>query len=154
MKTKPKSGRPMRSEVARAMKTLRSDPGLIGMKLRQRWRARNQTDTPVAGGPPRPKIASIDQNLADVVAQLSERNVQAAVVYGDAEFRDALSAATPGIAWTWVSHRDIDALAGAALPGTADAAHADAVVVGGGDVKTAYLNALRWMERSGEVRPV
>ena len=56
--------------------------------------------------------------------------------------------------WEWVSHRDSDILAGAALPAAIDIAGFDAVVVGGADVKTAYLNALRWVERSGSVTPV
>ncbi len=53
-----------------------------------------------------------------------------------------------------MSHRDSDILAGAALPAAIDIAGFDAVVVGGADVKTAYLNALRWVERSDKVTPV
>ncbi len=153
MKTKPPSARPMRSEVARAVATLRSDPGLIGMKLRQRWQQRKQQAAPAPGAPPRPKVASIDQSLAQVVQELRARKVRTGVAYADAEFRDELAAAAPDVTWTWVSHRDSDVLAGAALPGTTTGTP-DAVVVGGADVKTAYLNALRWMERSGEVLPV
>ena len=88
------------------------------------------------------------------MSQLRERGVRTGVVYGDAEFRDALSGATPEITWDWVSHRDSDILAGAALPATKDIAGFDALVVGGADVKTAYLNALRWVERADKVTPV
>ena len=136
------------------MATLRSDPGLLGMKLRQRWQQRRHEAAPVPGAPPRPKIASIDQDLATVAGQLRERGVRTGVVYGDAEFRDALTGATPEITWDWVSHRDSDVLAGAALPATKDIAGFDALVVGGADVKTAYLNALRWVERADKVTPV
>jgi hypothetical protein len=154
MKTTPKSALPNRSEVARAVATLRSDPGLIGMKLRQRWNQRKQQVAPAPGAPQRPKVASIDQDLDTVVAQLRRRTVGRGIVYGEAGFRDSLLAAAPEVTWTWVSHRDADLLAGASLPSPADAATADVVVVGGADVKTEYLNALRWMERSGEVKPV
>jgi hypothetical protein len=123
------------------------------MKLRQRWQQRRQETAP-ASGAPRPKIASIDQDLAAVVAQVRERAVRTGVVYGDAEFRDALMAATPEVIWDWVSHRDSDVLAGAALPATQDLHRYDALVVGGADVKTAYLNALRWVERGDSVTPV
>ena len=123
------------------------------MKLRQRWQQRRQETAP-ASGAPRPKIASIDQDLAAVVAQVRERAVRTGVVYGDAEFRDALMAATPEVTWDWVSHRDGDVLAGAALPATQDLHRYDALVVGGADVKTAYLNALRWVERGDSVTPV
>jgi hypothetical protein len=153
MTTRPSSARPLRSEVARAVATLRSDPGLLGMKLRQRWRQRRQEAAP-ASGAPRPKIASIDQDIATVVGQLRERAVRTGVVYGDVEFRDALIAATPDVTWDWVSHRDSDVLAGAALPATKDITAYDALVVGGADVKTAYLNALRWVERGSTVTPV
>ena len=154
MKTRPSSTRPLRSEITRAVATLRSDPGLLGMKLRQRWQQRRHEAAPVPGAPPRPKIASIDQDLAAVAGQLRERGVRTGVVYGDAEFRDALTGATPEITWDWVSHRDSDVLAGAALPATKDIAAFDALVVGGADVKTAYLNALRWVERADKVTPV
>jgi hypothetical protein len=153
MTTRPSSARPLRSEVARAVATLRSDPGLLGMKLRQRWQQRRQATAPATGAP-RPKIASIDQNLADVTAQLREREMRTGVVYGDVEFRDALVSATPEVAWDWVSHRDSDVLAGAALPATMDIDRYDGLVVGGADVKTAYLNALRWVERGDKVTPV
>ncbi|MFZ0128331.1 MAG: hypothetical protein WAL77_02790 [Candidatus Dormiibacterota bacterium] len=123
------------------------------MKLRQRWQQRRQETAP-ASGAPRPKIASIDQDLAAVVAQVRERAARTGIVYGDAEFRDALMAATPEVTWGWVSHRDSDVLAGAALPATQDLHGYDALVVGGGDVKTAYLNALRWVERGDSVTPV
>jgi len=154
MKTRPSSTRPLRSEVARAVATLRSDPGLLGMKLRQRWQQRRQAAAPAPGAPPRPKVASIDQDLATVVAEVRERAVKTGVVYGDAEFRNALVAATPAVRWDWVSHRDSDVLAGAALPATADISRYDAMVVGGADVKTAYLNALRWVEHGDRVTPV
>src|ERR1700722_17566922 len=153
MTTRPSSARPLRSEVARAVATLRAGPGLLGMKLRQRWQQRRQETAPPSGAP-RPKIASIDQDLATVVAQVRERAVRTGVVYGDAEFRDALMAATPEVTWDWVSHRDSDVLAGAALPATKDIATFDALVVGGADVKTEYLNALRWVERGDKVVPV
>src|ERR1700692_1218469 len=102
MTTRPSAARPLRSEVARAVATLRSDPGLLGMKLRQRWQQRRQETAP--SGAPRPKVASIDQDLAAVVAQVRERAVRTGVVYGDAGFRDALVAATPEVTWNWVSH--------------------------------------------------
>jgi hypothetical protein len=154
MSTRPPSTRPLRSEVARAVATLRTDPGLLGMKLKQRWRQRNQQAPTTPSGAPRPKIASIDQDLNDVVTQLRERGVRTGIVYADPEFRDALGGATADVQWEWVSHRDSDILAGAALPAAKDISKYDAVVVGGADVKTAYLNALRWVERSGGVTPV
>jgi hypothetical protein len=154
MTTRPSTTRPLRSDVARAFATLRSDPGLLGMKLRQRWNQRRQEAAPVAGAPPRPKVAAIDQDLATVVGQVRERGVRKGVIYGDAEFRDSLTAATPEVTWDWVSHRDSDVLAGAALPATKDIATFDALVVGGADVKTEYLNALRWVERGDKVVPV
>jgi hypothetical protein len=123
------------------------------MKLRQRWQQRRQEAAPVSGAP-RPKIASIDQDLATVVGQVRDHAVKTGVVYGDAEFRDALVAAAPEVTWGWVSHRDADVLAGAALPATTDIARYDALVVGGSDVKTEYLNALRWVERGEKVTPV
>ena len=123
------------------------------MKLRQRWQQRRQEAAPTPGAP-RPKIASIDQDVATVVAQLRERAARTGVVYGDAEFRDVLEGATPEVTWDWVSHRDSDVLAGAALPATQDIERYDALVVGGADVKTAYLNALRWVERGESVTPV
>ena len=155
MKTKPPSARPMRSEVARAVATLRSDPGLIGMKLRQRWQQRKQQAAPAPGAPPRPKdrLDRSDPGRRGRTAsgsqgshwhRLRRRGVP----------RRARAARRRTSRWTWVSHRDSDVLAGAALPGTTSGPRTDAVVVGGADVKTAYLNALRWMERSGEVRPV
>jgi hypothetical protein len=153
MSTRPPSARPLRSEVARAVATLRTDPGLLGMKLRQRWRQRNQ-QAPAPSAAPRPKIASIDQDLNDVVTQVRDRGVRSGIVYSDAEFRDALREAAADVVWEWVSHRDSDILAGAALPAAVDIAGYEAVVVGGTDVKTAYLNALRWVERSGNVTPV
>ena len=154
MKTRPASGRPLRSEVARAVATLRTDPGLFGMKIRQRWRQRNQQAPTTPTGAPRPKIASIDQDIAAVVAQLAERGVRTGIVYSDPEFRDAIGGAAADVQWEWVSHRDSDILDGAALPAAIDITKFDAVVVGGTDVKTAYLNALRWVERSGTVTPV
>lgn len=154
MKTRPSSSRPLRSEVARAVATLRSDPGLLGMKLRQRWQQRRQEAAPAPGAPARPKVASIDQDLAKVVGQVRERSMKTGVVYGDAAFRDALVAAAPEVSWDWVSHRDSDVLAGAALPATKDITGYDVMVVGGADVKTAYLNALRWVERGDTVTPV
>jgi hypothetical protein len=154
MSTRPPSTRPLRSEVARAVATLRTDPGLLGMKLKQRWRQRNQQAPTTPSGAPRPKIASIDQDLNAVVAQLRARAVSTGIVYGDPEFRDALGEAAADVRWQWVSHRDSDILAGAALPAAVDIARYEAVVVGGADVKTAYLNALRWVERSGDVIPV
>ena len=154
MKTRPSSTRPLRSEITRAVATFRSDPGLLGLKLRPRWQQRRQEAAPVAGAPPRPKIAAIDQDLPAVVGQLRERGVTTGVVYGDAEFRDGLAGATPEVTWDWVSHRDSDVLAGAALPATKDIAGFDALVVGGADVKTAYLNALRWVEHADKVTPV
>jgi hypothetical protein len=154
MSTRPPSTRPLRSEVARAVATLRTDPGLLGMKLKQRWRQRNQQAPTTPSGAPRPKIASIDQDLNAVVAQLRARAVSTGIVYGDPEFRDALGEAAADVRWQWVSHRDSDILAGAALPAAVDIAKYHAVVVGGADVKTAYLNALRWVERSGDVIPV
>jgi hypothetical protein len=60
MKTRPASARPLRGEVARAVATLRTHPGLVGTKLRQRWRQRNQQTRTAPTGPPRPKIASIE----------------------------------------------------------------------------------------------
>jgi hypothetical protein len=153
MTTRPSSTKPFRSEVARAVATLRSDPGLLGMKLRQRWHQRRQ-EAPTASGAPRPKVASIDQDLATIAAQVLERAVATGVAYGDAEFRAALAGATPGITWDWVSHRDSDVLLGAALPATKDSHRYDVIVVGGADVKTEYLNALRWVERAGKVTPV
>ena len=154
MSTRPPSARPLRSEVARAVATLRTDPGLLGMKIRQRWRQRNQQPEVAPTGAPRPRIASIDQAIGDVVVQLRETRVRTGIVYSDTEFRDALGAAASDVTWTWVSHRDGDLLAGAALPASVDIAKFDAVVVGGADVKTAYLNAMRWVERSGSVTPV
>lgn len=154
MSTRSPSARPLRSEVAKAVATLRSDPGLLGMKLKQRWRQRGQQAPSAPTGAPRPKIASIDQDLNDVVTQLRERAVRTGIVYSDTEFRDSLRGATPDVQWEWVSHRDSDILAGAALPAAIDIAGFDAVVVGGPDVKTAYLNALRWVERSGSVTQV
>ena len=154
MSTRSPSARPLRSEVAKAVATLRTDPGLLGMKLKQRWRQRNQQAPTAPSGAPRAKIASIDQDLSDVVTQLRESAVRTGIVYSDTEFRDALRGATPDVRWEWVSHRDSDILAGAALPAAIDIAGFDAVVVGGSDVKTAYLNALRWVERSGSVTPV
>jgi hypothetical protein len=154
MTTRPSTTRPLRSDVARAFATLRSDPGLLGMKLRQRWNQRRQEAAPIAGAPPRPKVAAIDQDLATVVGQVRERGVRKGVIYGDAEFRDSLTAATPEVTWDWVSHRDSDVLAGAALPASKDIATFDALVVGGADVKTEYLNALRWVERGDKVVPV
>jgi hypothetical protein len=154
MNTRPPSTRPLRSEVARAVATLRTDPGLLGMKLKQRWRQRNQPAPTTPSDAPRPKIASIDQNLNDVVTQVREHRVRAGIVYSDAEFRDALGGRAADVRWEWVSHRDSDILAGAALPAAIDISTYDAVVVGGADVKTAYLNALRWVERSGAVTPV
>jgi hypothetical protein len=126
------------------------------MKLKQRWRQRSQQEpaTPVAGAPPKPKIASIDQDLAVVVGQLRELGVTNGIVYSDTVFRDALAAAAPNVTWEWVSHRDTDILDGAALPAGVDVTQFGAVVVGGADVKTAYLNALRWVDRSGKVVPV
>ncbi len=153
MTTRPSSASPLRSEVARAVATLRSDPGLLGMKLRQRWQQRRQEAVP-ASGAPRPKVASIDQDLATVVAQVRDHAVRTGVVYGDAQFRDELVAATPEVTWDWVSHRDSDVLAGAALPATQDIHRYDVLVVGGADVKTEYLNALRWVERGDSVTPV
>lgn len=154
MSTRPPSTRPLRSEVARAVATLRTDPGLLGMKLKQRWRQRNQQAPTTPSGAPRPKIASIDQDINDVVTQLRERGVRTGIVYGDPEFRDALGAAAPDVPWEWVSHRDGDILAGAALPAALDISKHDAVVVGGADVKTAYLNALRLVERNSATTPV
>jgi hypothetical protein len=154
MSTKPPSARPLRSEVARAVATLRTDPGLLGMKIRQRWRQRNLQPEVAPTGAPRPKIASIDQSITDVVAQLRDAGARTGIVYSDTEFRDALSAAAADATWKWVSHRDADILAGAKLPAAVDIAKFDAVVVGGADVKTAYLNAMRWVERSGSVTPV
>jgi hypothetical protein len=154
MKTRPASGRPLRSEVARAVSTLRTDPGLFGMKIRQRWGQRNQQAPTTPSGAPRPKIASIDQDLATVVAQLRALEVRTGIAYCDPEFRDSLREAAPSVQWEWVSHRDSDILDGAALPAAVDITAFDAVVVGGADVKTAYLNALRWVERSGKVTPV
>jgi hypothetical protein len=153
MKSRSTSTRPLRNDIVRAVATLRSDPGLLRMKLRQRWNQRQQ-QTPPTSGPPRPRIASVDQDLATVATELRRRAVRTGVVYGDAEFHRALAEVASDIAWDWVSHRDIDVLAGAALPGTDAATIHDAVVVGGADVKTAYVNALRWMERSGTVTPV
>ena len=154
MTTRSPSTRPLRSEVARAVATLRTDPGLLGMKLKQRWRQRNQQAPTTPSGAPRPKIASIDQDINDVVTQLRERAVRTGIVYGDPEFRDALGAAAPDVTWEWVSHRDSDILAGAALPAALDISKHDAVVVGGADVKTAYLNALRLVERNSATTPV
>jgi hypothetical protein len=124
------------------------------MKLKQRWRQRNQQAPTTPSGAPRPKIASIDQDLNYVVTQVRERAVRIGIVYSDPEFRDALGGAAADVRWEWVSHRDSDILAGAALPAAIDISKYDAIVVGGADVKTAYLNALRWVERSGSVTPV
>jgi hypothetical protein len=122
------------------------------MKVRQRWSQRKQQAQPPAGAP-RPRVAAIDQDLATVVDELRRREVRNGVVYGDTDFNESLRGATPEIAWDWVSHRDSDVLAGAALPGPALAGR-DAVVVGGADVKTAYINTLRWLDRSATVVPV
>lgn len=89
-----------------------------------------------------------------MVAQLAECGVRTAIVYSDPEFRDAIGGAVADVQWKWVSHRDSDLLDGASLPAAIDITKFDAVVVGGADVKTAYLNALRWVERSGRVTPV
>jgi hypothetical protein len=154
MSSRSPSTKPLRGEVAKAVATLRTDPGLLGMKLKQRWRQRNQQAPTAPSGAPKPKIASIDQDLGDVVRQVRDRGVRTGIVYSDAEFRDVLGAAVADVPWEWVSHRDSDILAGAALPAALDITGFDAVVVGGADVKTAYLNALRWVERSGSVTPV
>lgn len=122
------------------------------MKVRQRWSRRKQRAEPPPGAL-RPRIASIDRDLATVVGELRRRQVRSGVVYGDTEFNASLRGAAPEIAWDWVSHRDGDLLSGAALPGPTLAGR-DAVVVGGTDVKTAYINALRWLDRSGMVVPV
>jgi hypothetical protein len=154
MKTRPAAARPLRSEVARAVATLRSDPGLFGMKLKQRWRQRNHQAPAAPSDAPRQKVASIGQDINDVVAQLCKLEARTGIVYSDIEFRDALRGACGDVTWEWVSHRDSDVLDGASLPATMDLTNYDAVVVGGTDVKTAYLNALRWVERSGKVTPI
>ena len=97
MSTRSPSARPLRGEVAKAVATLRTDPGLLGMKLKQRWRQRTQQAPTAPSGAPRPKIASIDQDLNDVVTQLRERAVKSGIVYSDTEFRDALRGATPDV---------------------------------------------------------
>ena len=43
---------------------------------------------------PRPRIAAIDQDLPAVIAQLRRRPVHTGIVYGDAEFRQALASGT------------------------------------------------------------
>ena len=60
----------------------------------------------------------------------------------------------PDIAWEWISHVAGDLLAGAAQPGAIDIANPDVIVVGGTNIKTAYLNALRWLESSGTTKPL
>jgi hypothetical protein len=153
MKIRSTSTRPLRTDIVQGLATLRKDPALFRMKLRQRWERRKRQDEPPQGSP-RPRVASIDQDLTTVLAELRRESVRTAIVYGDEEFRQALTESATDIAWDWVSHRDIDVLAGALLPGESDVSNHDAVVVGGADVKTAYLNALRWLERSGTVRPL
>jgi len=127
------------------------------MKLRQRWNARRE-HAPEASQPPsapqRPRTASVDRDLAEVVAELQRRALRQGVVYGDPEFRDQLAEATSAIDWRWVSHRDVDILAGAELPRAEHFTGQGVIVTGGEDVKIAYINALRLIGRGAEVPPV
>lgn len=151
-RSRPTSDRPLRGEIARAVATLRSDPALLRMKVRQRWSNRRQQVEPPAGSP-RPRVASVSHDLGDVVAEARRLSVRRGVAYGDAAFNDAVHAALPEVEWQWVSHKDVDVLAGARLPGPL-LGERDAVLVGGNDLKTAYINALRWLDRSGTALPV
>lgn len=154
MKNPLTSGRPLRSEVARAVATFRTDPALLRQKLRQRWAARREVVAPPGQAPARPRIASVSQDIEAVASELRRLSVGDAVAYGEVDFLSALSGAVPGVRWTWMSHRDDDVLAGATPPSTAALGAPDAIVVGGGDVKTAYINALRLLDSAGVVKPV
>ena len=100
MSTRPPSARLLlRSEVAKAVATLRTDPGLLGMKIRQRLAHGSGTSSPRSrrSGAPRPKIASIDQDLGDRgrPSFCEAGGVVPGIVYSDTEFRDALDAPQP-----------------------------------------------------------
>ena len=156
MKSRSTTARPLRSEIARAFATFRSDPALLRMKLRQRWD--NRREQPPAGPPgnavQRPRVASIDHDLDTILSDLRRRGVRTGAIYGDAGFRQTLAEGASEVTWSWLSHRDTDILAGATRPSPDAIAESDVVVVGGADVKTAYINTLRLLDRGGSVKPV
>jgi hypothetical protein len=147
----------LRSEIVRGLRTLRSDPALFRMKVQERLQRRNGGEqAPQAAAPAaaRPKIASINHDLGWAVREVERHAAGKGIVYGDSAFRESVADAMPHVQWTWISHRERDLLSGAGLPTTMDFTLHDVVVVGGADVKTAYLNALRWMGHSTAIIPV
>ena len=103
--------------------------------LRRVGEALIKQSKPARGAP-----SGVIQTLAEAVGTLRRIGARTVTAYGDPGFRDQLQAAW-GEPCTWVSHRAADLAHGAIDPRSA--LEVDAIVVGGPELKLAYVHLLR-----------
>jgi hypothetical protein len=94
--------------------------------------------------------AGVRHRLDEVVEELQRLDAQTVVAYGDVALREQLQSAF-GKPCGWASHRAADLQCGALDVRSPELRDADAVVIGGKELKLAYANLLRVLSGADEL---
>lgn len=125
--------------LRRSKQLLRSNPRLFLSRARE-W-AGTRRSLPAA--PTGPAPTTISRTQEEVASDLIRRSVRRVAAYGNRAFAEEMTGILPAASVTWVSHDADDLREGAAMLRDVLREGCECVVVGGPEVKLAYVNTLR-----------